>query len=99
MFGEVASIIQDNKQIGGLFDWTIQLVEEKGSKNGWVSNKPHKVFSAKYYWLLEIPKSNEFEIKFYQIAGNDLCFVSREKVKLNFPSLELDKKLSDIEFV
>jgi hypothetical protein len=99
MLGEIASLIQDNKQVGGLFNWSISLVEDLKVENGWRKGKPIKRFSAESYWLLETPKSDLFEVKFYQAIGDNLFFVAREKLKLNFPSLTLDKKLKDPVFI
>ncbi len=99
MIGDLAVLYQDNKQIGGVFNWTISLVEEKNVKDGWVTGKSIKRYFAENYWLLEVPKSDLFEVKFYQVIGDDLFFVAREKTRMSFPSLELDKKLKNPVFV
>ena len=81
--GEIGTLNQDGKQVGGFFDWIISdsLTE------------PH--FKAKIealaFWLIEDVNPGQFDASFYQLQRGQLVLMQQEKVKVDFPGCVTDK--------
>ncbi len=95
MNGEIAVLYQGNKQIGGLYDWKIDITSESTIKNGWRESRICKEIAAQSYWLIDTPACNCFELKFYKVERGYLVLIDSGKVKIDLPSVRvLDCRLT-----
>jgi len=93
MNGEIGVLYQD-KQIGGVYDWSVNLAYEPSVRNGFKYYKVKKNISARSYWLIGIPLDNLYDIELYKIIKSQLVLMDSGKVKINFPDTQtLDKRL------
>ena len=80
--GEIGAFYQDDKQIGGFTDWSIEVFREGITQTH---------ISAKGFWMLKKPSSNKFLAQFYQRMVNDLVLINERSVKTSLPKeFELD---------
>ena len=81
--GEIGTLNQNSKQVGGFLDWTISdsLTE------------PH--FKAKIealaFWLIEDVNPGQFDASFFQLQRGQLVLMQQEKVNADFPGCVTDK--------
>ena len=92
MDGELGVLYQD-KQIGGVYDWTVIVSLDTSIYKGFKRNKPSKKILVMGYWLLEKPKGNEFNIELYKQVNEQLVLMDAGIVKIDFPDKTLDRKL------
>ena len=91
---QIATLNQDGKQVGGLFDCEIRVILQYTTVAGMKEYKPVKKITALSYWLLEPIQSNEFDAEFFTINSNQLVTVDAGKVVIDFPDLRtLDRRL------
>jgi hypothetical protein len=91
---QIATLKQNGKQVGGLYDTEIRVILQYVTKDGMKDYKPTKKLSAMSYWLLEPVKSNEFDAEFYQVLNNELILMDAGKVVIDFPDVRtLDRRL------
>ena len=91
---QIATLKQNNKQVGGLFDCEIRVILQYTTVNGMKEYKPVKKITALSYWLLEPIQSNEFDAEFFTVNSNQLVTVDAGKVVIDFPDLmTLDRRL------
>jgi hypothetical protein len=91
---QIATLKQNGKQVGGLFDCEIRVILQYTAKDGMKDYKPTKKLSAMSYWLLVPVTSNEFDAEFYQVVNNDLILMDAGKVVIDFPDKgTLDRRL------
>ena len=91
---QVATLNQDGKQVGGLFDCEIRVILQYTTVDGMKEYKPVKKIVALSYWLLEPIQSNEFDAEFFAVNSNQLVTIDAGKVKIDFPDLRtLDRRL------
>ncbi len=94
MIGIIGVLRQDNEQVGGIFNWSIDATLADGIQGRWKSPKAIKKVTARSYWLVKEPDSNIFEVEFYQQVKGQLVLMDAGKVKLKLPdTTTLDKKL------
>lgn len=73
--GQIGTIHDGDKQIGGFTDWHIEVrIEGKA--------KTH--ISASGFWMFEKPPS-KVTVRFYQISANDLVLINERFVSLSLP--------------
>jgi len=90
----IATLKQNGKQVGGLFDIEIRVILQYVTKDGMKDYKPIKKITALSYWLLEPIQSNEFDAEFFTEKSNQLITIDVGKVRIDFPDLvTLDKRL------
>jgi hypothetical protein len=90
----IATLKQNGKQVGGLFDCEIRVILQYVTKDGMKDYKPIKKITSLSYWLLEPVSSNEFEAEFYQVVNNDLILIDAGKVVIDLPDKRtLDRRL------
>jgi len=90
----IATLKQNGKQVGGLFDCEIRVILQYTTKDGMKDYKPIKKITALSYWLLEPVSSNEFGVEFFTEKSNQLVTIDAGKVKIDFPDLvTLDRRL------
>jgi hypothetical protein len=90
---QIATLKQNGKQVGGLYDSEIRIVLQYTTVDGMKEYKPVKKITALSYWLLE-PCDNEFEAEFYQVVNNDLILMDAGKVVIDFPDCHtIDRRL------
>ena len=90
----IATLKQNGKQVGGLYDIEIRVILNFTTVDGFKEYKPVKRISALSYWLLEPVYSNEFDVEFFAVNSNMLVLVDAGKVKIDFPDLvTLDRRL------
>ena len=93
MEGEIGVLYQD-KQIGGVYNWTIHVAYDSTVKNDWVETTSKRAVSAQAYWLIEKPEGNIFDIELYKVVNNQLVLMQGGTVEINLPDTEtLDRKL------
>ena len=94
LISQIATLKQNGRQVGGLFDCEIRVILQYTTVDGVKEYKPIKRISAMSYWLIESVKDNEFEVEFYQVLNNDLILIDSGKVVIDFPDLRtLDRRL------
>ena len=91
---QIATLEQNGKQVGGLFDCETHIILQYTTVDGMKEYKPVKKITALSYWLLEPIQSNEFEAEFFAVNSNMLITVDAGKVVIDFPDLvTLDRRL------
>uniref|UniRef100_A0A6M3LQX6 Uncharacterized protein n=1 Tax=viral metagenome TaxID=1070528 RepID=A0A6M3LQX6_9ZZZZ len=91
---QIATLKQNGKQVGGLFDCEIRVVLQYATVNGMKEYKPLKKISAMSYWLLETIQGNEFDAEFFTVNSNQLVTVDAGRVVIDFPDVRtLDQRL------
>ncbi len=92
--GQVVVLNQNGEQVGGLFDWSTNVVMNYTTKDGSREYKPTKHIDAQSYWLLEHLDSNEFDAEFFVVQGGQLLLIDKGNVVIDFPDLvTLDQRL------
>ncbi len=84
MSGPIANILKDNRQVGGLFDWDLQLVRTKGSDGTNTTEKViNRIINARKFWYyddVEMPVT----VRFYKMEDGTLHMVHREQCEIGF---------------
>ena len=94
MEGELAALYQDNKQVGGIYNWRINLDSDFTTVNGWQIYTFKKQITASCYWLLSAPAGNSFEIKLYKSLQGQLILMDEGKVEIDLPDIKtLNRRL------
>ncbi len=93
MNGKIAVLYQGGKQVGGLFDWQIDMILPPSIKNGWREYKLIKEITARSYWLIDAPDGNLFEVKFYNAIRGHLVLIATGMVEVNLPKIIVNKKI------
>lgn len=73
--GQIGTIFDGNKQIGGFTGWCIEVR---------IEGKAKTYISASGFWMLEKPP-DKVMAKFYQILDNDLVLANERLVSLSLP--------------
>jgi len=87
MIGEIGTLKQ-GRQVGGIFNWSIDGSIKQGREGKWASPKVFKSIKANSYWLLTIPDNEIFEADFYQRIGCNLVLMDSGRVKVLLPDTE-----------
>ena len=91
---QIATLKQNGKQVGGLYDNEIRVILQYTTVDGMKEYKPTKKITALSYWLLAPVKSNEFDAEFFIEKSNQLVTIDAGKVRIDFPDLRtLDTRL------
>jgi len=91
---QIATLKQNGKQVGGLYDIETHIILQFTTVNGMKEYKPVKKITALSYWLLEPIWSNEFDAEFFTVNSNQLVTVDAGRVVIDFPDLRtLDRRL------
>ncbi len=94
MNGEIAALYQNNKQVGGVYSWEINLGSDFTTVQSWQEYKFVKNITANSYWLLTPPVDDCFEIKFYKIQQGCLVLMDEGIVEIALPDTKtLDRRL------
>ena len=94
LISQVATLKQNGKQVGGLYDIEIRVILQYTTVDGMKEYKPVKKITALSYWLLEPIQSNEFDIEFFSVNSNMLVTVDAGKVVIDFPDVRtLNRRL------
>ena len=92
--GQIATLNQAGEQVGGLYDWAINVVMNYTVKDGIKIFKPVKHIEAQSYWLLKKIKSNKFGVSFFTVQGGQLVLMDAGEVVIDLPDLiTLDQRL------
>lgn len=90
---QIATLKQDGKQVGGLYDVDIRVILQYTTVDGFRDYKPIKKISALSYWILEPITINVFEAEFFQSMNNQLVTMDAGKVAIDFPDTRtLDRR-------
>ena len=90
--GEIGSLVQDDKQIGGFIDWTIDLqLRGRETSDGKVYTKPVAKSTALKFWLLSSPSQSEIKALYYQLVKDTLALINESTVQVDFGEYELNK--------
>ncbi len=75
MIGEIGSLVQDGKQIGGFLSWTIDFV--------WAGGKVVRITSTadKFWWHCS-PSQSEITALYYQLVKDKLVLITQSKVEI-----------------
>ncbi len=93
MNGEIGVIYQEDKQVGGIYDWKIDITPIPTIRDGWYEFKVSKEVTAQSYWLITVPNGNCFEVKFYKVIQWHLVLMDGGKVEVDLPNRILDHRL------
>ena len=92
--GEIGTILQDGKQIGGFKPWTIILIlNELDRTQGKEYKKALTTSKSQQFWLFEEP-TGELTAQYFTLVKGTLVMVSQSKVKIIFPEYELNKMIN-----
>jgi hypothetical protein len=84
---QIATLNQNGKEIGGLFDTEIRVILQYTTVDGMKEYKPLKRITALSYWLLVPIQDNEFDAEFFTVQSNQLVLIDAGKVRINFPDV------------
>lgn len=93
MNGELGVLYQGDEQIGGFFDWEIDISSISTIRNGWYEFKVTKEITTQSYWLNLAPDGDCFEIKFYKVIRGRLVLIDSGKVEINLPDKTLNCRI------
>jgi hypothetical protein len=80
--GEIGTLIQDGKQLGGFMDWTIELrLNSINKAEGRVYQKVMTKATASKHWLLSAPTDSEITANYYLLRGDTLALVNSQTVE------------------
>lgn len=74
----------DNRQIGGLFYWSVQAIVDptQGKLLGWNCR-------AKQFWFFELPVNNIAIVKLYWVEKCEMLLADTVKVRFSAPLQEI----------
>ena len=84
---QIATLNQNGKQVGGLYDSEIRVILQYSTKDGMKEYKPLKRITSMSYWLLEPVQDNEFDAEFFTIQSNQLVLIDAGKVRIDLPDV------------
>ena len=84
---QIATLNQNGKQVGGLYDSEIRVILQYSTKDGMKEYKPLKRITSLSYWLLVPIQDNEFDAEFFTVQSNQLVLIDAGKVQINFPDV------------
>ena len=94
MDGKLGVLNQCGKQVGGIYDWEVNLSYDSAVKHGWQEVRVVKHILAQSYWLVEIPIGNTYGIELYQEVEGQLVIMDEGNVSIDLPDIEtLDQRL------
>ena len=93
MNGELGVIYQDGKQVGGIYDWEVDIIPIPTIQDGWREYKIKKEITAKSYWLTNAPANNQFDIQLLKVVRGQLVVMDGGKVKIDLPNKTLDRRI------
>ena len=97
--GEIGTLYQDGKQIGGFLDWSIDLkLNSVNQAEGRVYKHCMTKSTASKFWLLSTPTEAEITAHYYLLVGDTLALVNSHTVEVNL-SGSLNKILGPLEMV
>jgi hypothetical protein len=84
MYGQLGALYQDGKQLGGFYDWTLDLsmthLETADSR----VYKVHAIKSiASRYYLFSEPTEGEITANYYQLIKGKLVLMARHNITLS----------------
>ncbi len=79
MNGEIGTLFQEGKQIGGFYDWAIDIQLLKGLQN----NKAIVKATAARFWVLCSPSQSEIRASFYRLVGDRLVLMNQAQVTVS----------------
>ena len=85
MNGELGVIYQDNKQVGGFFDWEIEVTPNVTIEKEWREYKIFKRITTRSYWLSIVHSNNLFEAVFYKVVEGQLVLMDEGMVLIDLP--------------
>jgi len=88
VIGEIGTLNQGGKQVGGFRDWQIDLTTDNIPRRGYFDKKVKIRLQADRYWLLDKPAGDNYTAKFYQHISGQLALVAEHDVNI---SLEYSK--------
>lgn len=104
MNGEMAILYQNSKQIGGVFNWSIDIVLDATSKTDGTDWKvTQKKITATGYWLLNKPDTSIYQADFYKEVNGEAVLMQSGIVKIEFPEVNVFDRVLDapleLEFI
>ena len=88
MQGQIGALYQDGKQLGGFYDWTLDL---SFTRMETANSRVYKVLPIKSiaskYWLFSGPSDSEITANYYQLIKGKLVLVATHTVKINTSEL------------
>ena len=82
MNGGIAVLYQ-GKQVGGMYDWKIDITPNSILRDGWREFKVTKEITAHSYWLTDTPSDNCFEVKFYKVVRGQLALMDSGMIEID----------------
>jgi hypothetical protein len=90
--GEIGTLNQDGKQIGGFYDWTLETRLEATKCEKWASYKlVGQIYTTPRFWLLEKPTSDSYEVNLYQLIRDTFALINTSHCKIEIPNVPLNK--------
>jgi hypothetical protein len=88
MHGEIGALYQDGKQLGGFYDWTLDLSMTRLETADSRVYKVHAIKSmASRYYLFREPSDGAITANYYQLIRGKLVLMATHAVKINTPEL------------
>jgi hypothetical protein len=97
--GEIGTLFQDGKQLGGFLNWAIDLklnaIERPGGRE---YKKVLTKATASKHWLLEKPTEGEITAHYYLLVGDTLALVNSHIVQVELTG-PVNKMLGPLEMI
>ncbi len=83
MQGEIGSLAQDGKQIGGFLNWAIDpILTSSVRAEGKVYKMVAVKATAQKFWLLSAPSGGEITALYYQLVRDKLVLITQAQVSV-----------------
>ncbi len=89
MNGELGVLYQEGKQVGGVYDWQVDIIPIPTIRDGWWEYKVKKEITAKSYWLTIAPANNQFNIQLLKVVRGQLVLMDSGRVEIDLPSVRI----------
>lgn len=94
MNGEIGSLVQDRKQIGGFLNWIIDPILTSSVR---AENRVYKMVAVKAtaqkFWLLSSPSQSEITALYYRLTRGKLVLITQAQVNVELGG-DINKMIS-----
>lgn len=90
--GEIGTLNQDGKQIGGFLDWTLRTTLNATKGENWASYKlVGRSVDSPRFWLLEKPINDCYEVNLYQLIKDTFVLINTSQCRIEIPDVPLNR--------
>jgi hypothetical protein len=93
MEGQIGTLIQNEEQIGGFYNWSTDLLLDRTKgKDGTDYQFQRLKLVSNEVWLFKHPVKPEMVVCLYQLIDDRLALVMKKETTINLPKLPLNVK-------